>query len=244
MLFNLVMIGMAERLSEIKDVRHTIYANDITLWVKGGSDGHVESVLQEAVNVIEGYLQDTALRCSPKKSELLLSHPVRNRKNTNQREHEKIKVRTKDEPIIPTVPKIRVLGMTIESHGRNGDTVTRLTHKAANATQLLRRVSTKKGGMKEENLMRLIHSFVICHTAYVAAFHNWHRSEKNKIDVLIRRAYKIALGLPETTSTTRLLQLGVHNTMDEIAEAQRTAQLERLSTTKAGRWILEGFGIG
>lgn len=70
------------------------------------------------------------------------------------------------------------------------------------------------------------------------------KSEKNKVDVLIRRAYKSAFGLPVTTNTKRLLQLRLHNTLDEIAEAQRTAQLERLSSTKAGRKIACKLGIG
>ncbi|KAG0412249.1 hypothetical protein HPB47_010609 [Ixodes persulcatus] len=56
--------------------------------------------------------------------------------------------------------------------------------------------------------------------------------------------YKMALGLPESTGTDRLFQLGIHNTLNEIAEAQRTSQLERLSGTNAGRRILENLGIG
>lgn len=179
LLFNLVMIAVAESLSRINEVKYTIYADDITLWVDGGSDAHIESTLQTAVDTIEGCLKGTGLKCSPNKSELLLYVPIRNRRVKDQREHEKIKIKTSDGTTIPIVNKIRVLGMTIESHGRNGDTITRLTGKAANATRLLKRVSTRKGGMREENLTRLIHSFVICHIAYVAAFHKWRKSEKN-----------------------------------------------------------------
>ncbi|XP_077554614.1 uncharacterized protein LOC144169369 [Haemaphysalis longicornis] len=61
LLFNLVMIGVAERLSEIPEVRYTIYADDITLWVPGGSDGHIETTLQTAVYVIENHLANTGL---------------------------------------------------------------------------------------------------------------------------------------------------------------------------------------
>ncbi|XP_077535821.1 uncharacterized protein LOC144148106 [Haemaphysalis longicornis] len=44
--FNLVLIGAARRLEAILEVRHTIYADDITLWVPDGCDGHVESSMQ------------------------------------------------------------------------------------------------------------------------------------------------------------------------------------------------------
>lgn len=46
--------------------------------------------------------------------------------------------------------------MTIEALGRNGGTVNRITGKAANATSLLKRLTNRKGGMKEENLTRHI----------------------------------------------------------------------------------------
>ncbi|XP_077564576.1 uncharacterized protein LOC144180043 [Haemaphysalis longicornis] len=63
------------------------------------------------------------------------------------------------------------------------------------------------------------------------------RDETNKLNVVIRRAYKTAIGVPECTSTERLYTLGIHNTLDEIAEAQRIAQLERLSMTKPGSGV-------
>ncbi|KAH8029805.1 hypothetical protein HPB51_004810 [Rhipicephalus microplus] len=75
------------------------------------------------------------------------------------------------------------------------------------------------------------------------AYHGRLQHERNKTNA-IRRAYITALCLFESASTTRLLQLGIHNTLGEIAEAQRTAQLERLSMAKAGRRILEDLGIG
>ncbi|XP_065311746.1 uncharacterized protein [Dermacentor albipictus] len=61
------MIGVVKRLSRVEGVRHTIYADDITLWVQGGSDGHIESTLQEAVDAIEDQLNGSGLICSPSK---------------------------------------------------------------------------------------------------------------------------------------------------------------------------------
>ncbi|XP_077548763.1 uncharacterized protein LOC144162149 [Haemaphysalis longicornis] len=244
LLFNLVMIGVADRLAKV-GVRHTIYADDITIWTTGGSDSQIEAKLQEAVNAIEDHLDGSGLVCSPSKSELLIIPPRRgNTKNRQRREHEKIKIVTRSGQTIPEVSKIRVLGMVIEKHRRNGETVARLAAKAANAMRLVRRITSRKAGMKEDSLIRLVQSFVVSHIAYVAAYHNWLQHERNKINAIIRKAYKSALGLFQSTSTPRFLKLGVHNTLEEIAEAQRTAQLERLSTTKAGRKILEDLGLG
>ncbi|XP_072140696.1 uncharacterized protein [Dermacentor andersoni] len=43
-LFNLTMIGLSRTLSRVEGIRHTIYADDITIWCVGGSDGQVESL--------------------------------------------------------------------------------------------------------------------------------------------------------------------------------------------------------
>lgn len=162
MLFNLVMIGVAEKLASIKDARHTIYADDITVWVVGGSDAHFESTLQAAVDAIEDQLEGTGLWCSPSKSELLVYPPVRKRKpKISPRECEEINIKSRSGNVIPKVSKIRILGMVIEMHGRNGDTIARLMAKASNATRLLKRVTSKRGGLGEESLIRLIHLFVI-----------------------------------------------------------------------------------
>ncbi|XP_077531234.1 amine oxidase [flavin-containing] B-like [Haemaphysalis longicornis] len=55
----------------------------------------------------------------------------------------------------------------------------------------------------------------------------WKPSEKEKLDTQIRKITKKVLGVPMCTSNERLLQLGIHNTLDEIAEAQERAQMEQ-----------------
>lgn len=243
LLFNLVMIGVARRLEGIPQVRHTIYADDITLWVPGGSDGHIENTLQDAVTAIEDHLADTGLRCAPQKSELLIVAPPGRRGKNDSNDKPNITVRTSDGIPIPQVATLRVLGMYLEASGSNKTTVDRLLTKIGTATRLIRRVATKHQGMREASLLRLLQSFAISHVAYVGAFHNWLTQERDRINAAIRKAYKTALGLLQSTSTDRLLSLGVHNTLEEISEAQRTAQLERLQATRTGRAILARLGL-
>lgn len=74
--------------------------------------------------------------------------------------------------------------------------------KVNTAIRLIKRVSSRRtGGMKEASLTRLVQSFAVSHIAYVAAFHNWKVHERNRINVLIRRAYKATLGLFDCAST-------------------------------------------
>lgn len=239
LLFNLVMIGVARRLERIKDIKHTIYADDITLWSTGGSDSQIEATLQEAVNAVEEHLRPTGLKCSPTKSELLVIPP----QNTCRTNTQHINVVTQDGMPIPHVQTLRVLGLHIQDLNHNGGTIQKLQAKLALATRLLRKVATRYQGMKEDSLLRLTQSFAISHIAYVASFHNWKAAERIKIDAMIRKVYKTALGLYPHTNTERMLSLGVHNTLEEIAEAQWTAQYHRLSQTKTGRAILQRIGL-
>ncbi|KAH7940741.1 hypothetical protein HPB49_005124 [Dermacentor silvarum] len=55
---------------------------------------------------------------------------------------------------------------------------------------------------------------------------------EDKVNSLIRQAYKSAVSLPTSTSTARLLSMGVHNSLTELTEAHRTVQLLRLSRTR------------
>lgn len=68
-------------------------------------------------------------------------------------------------------------------------------------------------------------------------------SERIKIDGLIGKCFRVALGLRPKTSNDRLLALGVHNSLDEIVEVQPTAQLERLTKSHTGRHLLASLGL-
>ncbi|KAG0440829.1 hypothetical protein HPB47_016164 [Ixodes persulcatus] len=72
LLFNLAMISLPQKLKNIPKVEHAIYADDITIWCKSGSDGQVEERLQAAADITAEYARSRGLQCSPEKSELLI----------------------------------------------------------------------------------------------------------------------------------------------------------------------------
>ena len=190
MLFNLVLIGLPSRLLKIEGLHHTIYADDITLWVSNGSDGSIEQRLQEAIDTVEQYLEGTGLTCSAEKSELLLYRPTlkgRPPKHHNTHTYTDIQLTTQDGHSIPIVGKIRVLGLIIEAKGTNGETVRNLEAKVSQTMRLIKRITNKHSGMKEANVTRLIHVFVINQITYVAAYHRWFAAEKMKLNSLIRK---------------------------------------------------------
>ncbi|KAG0434460.1 hypothetical protein HPB47_019095 [Ixodes persulcatus] len=68
-------------------------------------------------------------------------------------------------------------------------------------------------------------------------------AKTSKLECIVRKAHKRALGLPDSTSNEKLAALAVHNTIDELIEAQRTAQLEQLTRSATGRHILKSLGL-
>ncbi|KAH9377467.1 hypothetical protein HPB48_007055 [Haemaphysalis longicornis] len=110
------MRQLSVSLSGIETVNHTIYADNITIWCTGGSEGEVESSPQEAVDRTETFLEGTGLRCSTKKSELLFYRPVRKGprpKGWKPFDEVNIKLHTKSGANIPRVHTLRILGMFI-----------------------------------------------------------------------------------------------------------------------------------
>lgn len=105
------------------------------------------------------------------------------------------------------------------------------------------RISNKKGGIGEDILIRAHHAFLMSHVIYIVAALNWTKTEKDKLDTLMRKSVKKLLGVPITASTKKLMKLGVHNTTSELIEAQRSAQIIRLSNSKAGRRLLDAAGL-
>lgn len=244
LLFNIVMKGLSDKLRDIPNINHAIYADDITIWCPGGSLAELEQALQTALDTTEAYLKNTGLRLSPTKSELLLYRQSRQGvRNLTPLGDLPIALHAKDGQRIPRVDSIRILGLLVEATGCHARTIKHITAKTENMLRLIQRVSGRRRGLGEANLLRIYHAFLMSHINYVASAHNWTKVEKTKLNTLMRKSIKQVLGLPQNTSTSRLDQLGMHNGIDEVIEAQTTAQVIRLSSSKAGRRLLSEAGM-
>ncbi|KAM7282580.1 hypothetical protein ISCGN_002726 [Ixodes scapularis] len=66
-LFNVAMIGLPKILDKIKGLNHSLYADDLTLWVTSGSDSEalIEETLKRAAEAVDRYAMERRLSCSP-----------------------------------------------------------------------------------------------------------------------------------------------------------------------------------
>ncbi|KAH7965196.1 hypothetical protein HPB49_004626 [Dermacentor silvarum] len=125
------------------------------------------------------------------------------------------------------------------SNGKHTTLITRLTNTVHQTIRLIRRIANRHHGMREHDLRRLVQAFVLSRFIYSLPYIFLSRTEEDKVNSLIRQAYKSALSLPTSTSTARLLSMGVHNSLTELTEAHRTAQLLRLSRTRPAGTLTE-----
>lgn len=113
---------------------------------------------------------------------------------------------------ITKVDTLRVLGLTFQKDGAGAATLQKLQNTVTQITHLIKRVTGKKHGLKEEDILRMLQAMVISRITYGTPYLGLKIAEIKKLDILIRQIYKLALGLPAKTSTEKLFQLGVHNT--------------------------------
>ncbi|KAL1472497.1 hypothetical protein MTO96_039278 [Rhipicephalus appendiculatus] len=93
------------------------------------------------------------------------------------------------------------------------------------------------------NLLQLVQAFVCTHITYVVPYLRLKRADLDRHDASLRKAYKTALGLPMSTSTSKLMALEESNSVNELIEAILTSQYQRLSFTYGGRAVLHQIGL-
>lgn len=145
--------------------------------------------------------------------------------------------------VISPSPSIKVLGMHFQQNRTNTIVINRLKSTVKQVMHMLQRIISKTRGMGEEEALRLVQAFVVSRVTYSVLYALLTSTDIKKIDTLLRKAYKRALGLPISTYTDKLLKLGLHNTTEDLIEAHLTNHRVRLSTTTTGRTILSRLGI-
>lgn len=239
LLFNIGMKDLPPVLKNIPNLRHAIYADDLTLWTSTGSIGDQQDALQTAIQAAQQYLQARGLECAPEKSALLTLCKRTPKQRANSIPDPELSINGQP---VPNVPHLRVLGLTLPKDGSGAQTILPLQRTLSQLMHLIHRVSHRRFGLQESDTLRIIQAILISRIAYGTPYLALKPSEQAKLNTAIRQAYKTALGLPPKTATEKLLQLGIHNTWEEIQEAHRISQLTRLQLTSTGRATLRRLG--
>lgn len=137
---------------------------------------------------------------------------------------------------------IRILGMWLQSSGKCSHTISLLQKSTDQVSRMITRVSNRRHGMKEADTIKLVKGLLVSRVTYSLPYHLMNKLEREQAETILRKAYKTALHLPRNTSNDKLLQLGIHNTFSELAEAQLNTQIARLWQSATGRMLLKRLG--
>lgn len=83
--------------------------------------------------------------------------------------------------------------------------------KCPQLTHLIQRIRESPHGFKQQDAFRLVQALLVSRITYGTPFVNLTPREANKLDALIPKTYKAALGLP-TYTYDHLIRLCLHNT--------------------------------
>ncbi|KAK8756361.1 hypothetical protein V5799_000934 [Amblyomma americanum] len=145
---------------------------------------------------------------------------------------------TIDGTIIKPKQQIKILGLLLQSDGNAHAAVTKIKTTTEQILSMLRRVSNRNQGFKEDDAMRLIRSFFVSRVTYSAPYLQLTKAYRDTLNTMVRKATKQALGMPIYSSTQRLLDMGAHNTVEELITAHLSNQGIRLSHTEHRRAFL------
>lgn len=59
------MAPLSRILASIPNLKHTFYADDLTLWCTSGSPGSVQDTLQQGIDAVTSYLDTAGLSPEP-----------------------------------------------------------------------------------------------------------------------------------------------------------------------------------
>ncbi|KAM7289639.1 uncharacterized protein ISCGN_029768 [Ixodes scapularis] len=107
---------------------------------------------------------------------------------------------------------------------------------------MIKRITRKNRGVREEHLRRILEALVYSRTLYQLPHIRLTKTQTSKLETILRRGHRLALGIPRFSANYRIEATGTFNTLEERCDIQRQSQHDRLLTSKQGRQILRQQG--
>ncbi|XP_070383735.1 uncharacterized protein [Dermacentor albipictus] len=96
---------------------------------------------------------------------------------------------------------------------------------------MIRRVTNRQRGLKEDDVLTLVQAFMTSHIVYVVPYLKLLKKYSYQLNV-IRKATKMELDIPKHSSTDKLLGMVKHNIVEELIEAHLSNQRVLLNGQK------------
>ncbi|XP_042144990.1 uncharacterized protein LOC115317788 [Ixodes scapularis] len=237
-LFNMVMADLPTRLRRIENLGFTIYADDVTLWTKGGSLGDQEFTMQRGIDEVAKYLEEVGMEPSPEKTQyMVVARPKDHRKGIAQQVQ--LQLMGKE---LERRPSIKILGVTFEETAGSTKWLPELRKVWDQAQKLIRRTTSKSWGADEKAIRTMAEALLTSRALYCYNWMNLTKAQWKQIERLNNQTMRVVTGLPRYTPLDELRKYARMNKIEEKAESQQIAHFQRIERTKHGRRLLEILG--
>ena len=180
-----------------RQTKYLIYVDDIVIYHASNQVRTSERILQRTLDNIQEWSNDTNFRISAEKS-----YTMKFTSNFINQETPRLKISNSE---IPSVDKVKFLGMTLDKSLKWGPHIRELKGKAGRATNLLRVVSNTRWGADSKTSLLL---YTACirpildygSILYAAAA----KSNLNKLEVIQNQSLRLVCGAMRTTPINSL----------------------------------------
>lgn len=237
-LFNMVMAGLPARLRRVTGLGFTIYADDITLWTKGGAMANQEQTMQQGIDEVLEYLQNVGMQASPEKTQfMVVARPRDHRKGVADQVDLHIQGQK-----IKREKQIKILGVTFEETARSTKWLPALEKSWGQTLKLVRKTTSKSWGADEDTIRILTNALLTAKALYSCNWLNLTKTQWKRLERLNHRTMRLVTGLPKYTALEDLKKNAGMNQIQDRAEVQSIAHFQRLERTNHGRKLLEIMG--
>ena len=178
-------------------IKYLIYVDDIVLFHASNQISTSEQILQGTLDKIREWSNETNFRISAEKSYTM-------KFTSNFKNHDTPRL-TISNVEIPTVDRVKFLGMTLDKSLKWGPHIKVLKGNAGRAINLLRVVSNTKWGADSKTLLLLYKSCIRPILDYGSLlYHTASKSNLSKLEVIQNQSLRLAFGAMSTTPISSL----------------------------------------
>lgn len=131
-----------------------------------------------------------------------------------------------------------MLGYYLQEDGKHNITLNKLIAQIEQILGMIRRITRQKRGMKEHELRKVIEALIYSRVMYHLPYISLTKTQQKKLETTLRKASKLALGVPRFTATYKIKDAGLFNSLDDRVDMHKLGQKQRLETSLQGRRIL------
>ncbi|KAH9378536.1 hypothetical protein HPB48_011590 [Haemaphysalis longicornis] len=147
LMLDLALLDVLKQVDAISKIHNALCAEYITIWADTDCIRNIQHALGSAIEILQFHALSVGRQCTIHKSELVIV-----RKHQPARTFEPLFLHLNDQDINPSF-SIKIFGLKIRANTRNEVTISKLSKAFTQGTPVLRRMSIRHQGLKEQDII-------------------------------------------------------------------------------------------